>query len=224
MTTAIPAKRPSAKRPKKRKSKLARTQRWVRPLHAYSSMLMLFILLFFTLTGLTLNNRQWLPTPNLTDTVELSLPNFFVAQGHTVEMSNEQAHKQGEEVWQWLKEDQSLPGGELSIEWLADESLLLLDVKRPGGYTTVEVVLDDETVLYEHQNLGWMAIANDLHMGRYSGKVWSWFIDISAIVILLFTLTGFWLVLFHPKRRSRTLLLSGVGTLLMIILYFGILV
>ncbi|MGL5977346.1 MAG: PepSY-associated TM helix domain-containing protein, partial [Aeromonas sobria] len=35
--------------------------RWVRPLHTYSSMLMLVIMLFFTVTGLTLNNRQWLP-------------------------------------------------------------------------------------------------------------------------------------------------------------------
>lgn len=216
MTTLIPPRRVSAKKKRKPKSKLARSQRWVRPLHAYSSMLMLFILLFFTLTGLTLNNRQWLPTPDFTETVELSLPKTFAAK--------EMSRSQGEQVWQWLKEDQNLPGGELSTEWLADESLLLLDIKRPGGYTTVEVMLDDETVMYEHQNLGWMAIVNDLHMGRYSGKVWSWFIDITAVVILLFTLTGFWLVLFHPKRRSRTLLMSGVGTLLMIILYFGILV
>jgi hypothetical protein len=215
MTTSIRPQRNSAKRSKRRKSKLARSQRWVRPLHAYSSMLMLFILLFFTVTGLTLNNRQWLPIPTLAETVELSLPQAFTEK--------EMDGSQGEQVWLWLKEDQDLPGGELSVEWLEDESLLLLDVKRPGGYTTVEVVLDDEMVMYEHRNLGWMAILNDLHMGRYSGKVWSWFIDISAIVILLFTLTGFWLVLFHPKRRSRTLLLSGFGTLLMIFLYLGIL-
>lgn len=221
MTTTTPAKRIpskkiSAKKRRKPKSKLARSQRWVRPLHAYSSMLMLFILLFFTITGLTLNNRQWLPTPNMAETVEISLPKQFSI--------TEQVEPNAKQVWAWLQDNQSLPGGELSVEWLADESLLLLDVKRPGGYTTVEVLFDDEMVIYENQNLGWMAIVNDLHMGRYSGKAWSWFIDITAIVILLFTLTGLWLVLFNSKRRNRTLTLSGVGTFLMIILYLGILV
>jgi hypothetical protein len=223
MIVSISAKHSPAKRKKKRKSKLARSQRWVRPLHAYSSMLMLFILLFFTLTGLTLNNRQWLPTPSLAETVELPLPTRFAVQEQALEITTEQGRQQGEKVWAWLQEDQNLPGGELSVEWLTDESLLLLDIKRPGGYTTVEVALNDAIVMYEHQSLGWMAIVNDLHMGRYSGKAWSWFIDITAIVVLLFTLTGFWLVLFHPKRRSRTLILSGAGTLLMIILYLGIL-
>jgi hypothetical protein len=215
MTTTIPAKRIPAKKRKKPKSKLARSQRWVRPLHAYSSMLMLFILLFFTITGLTLNNRQWLPTPKMAETVELSLPKQFSIA--------EQTEPNAQQVWAWLQDNQSLSGGELSVEWLADESLLLLDVKRPGGYTTVEVLFDDALVIYENQNLGWMAVVNDLHMGRYSGKAWSWFIDITAIVMLLFTLTGFWLVLFNSKRRNRTLTLSGVGTFLMIILYLGIL-
>lgn len=201
------------------KLKLSRSQRWVRPLHAYSSMLMLFILLFFTLTGLTLNNRQWLPTPSISNAVELPLAENFSG----VVFTTATAEQQGQAVWQWLKKQQGLSGGELSVQWSADESLLMLDIKRPGGYTLVEVLPEEQAVWYENHSLGWMAVVNDLHMGRYSGKVWSWFIDVSAVVILLFTLTGFWLVLFHPKRRSRTLLLSGFGTLLMVVLYFWML-
>ncbi len=201
------------------KYKLSRSQRWVRPLHAYSSMLMLFILLFFTLTGLTLNNRQWLPTPSISKGVELPLAEIF----SDVVFQADTAQQQGLEVWQWLKNKQGLSDGELNVEWYADEALLLLDVKRPGGYTAVEVFPEEQLVWYENQKLGWMAVVNDLHMGRYSGKAWSWFIDLSALVMLLFTLTGFWLVLFHPKRRSRTLLLSGLGTLLMVVLYFWML-
>ncbi len=200
------------------KFKLSRSQRWVRPLHAYSSMLMLFILLFFTLTGLTLNNRQWLPTPSISNDVELPLAEVF----SDVVFETDTAQQQGQDIWQWLKKKQGLSGGELSVQWLADESLLMLDIKRPGGYTLVEVFPEEQLVWYENHSLGLLAVVNDLHMGRYSGKVWSWFIDLSAVVILLFTLTGFWLVLFHPKRRSRTLLLSGFGTLLMLVIYFWI--
>ena len=182
-------------------------------------MLMLFILLFFTLTGITLNNRQWLPTPQASQEMELALASEF--DGMAFKTTNLEA--QGQAVWQWLKQHEGLLGGELSVQWFADESLLLLDVKRPGGYTSVEAFPKEQRVWYENQSLGWMAVVNDLHMGRYSGKAWNWFIDVSAVVILFFTLTGFWLVLFHPKRRSRTLMLSGFGTLLMLVLYFWML-
>ncbi len=209
----------AGKRKKSRKSKLAQSQRWVRPLHAYSSMLMLFILLFFTLTGLTLNNRQWLPSPNVAEGIELALPQIY----RDMPFNDDEAQSQGREVWQWLKQEQSLSDGELSVQWLAEDSLLILDVKRPGGYSMAEISVDESRVWYENQHLGWMAVVNDLHMGRYSGKVWGWFIDVSAVVMLLFTLTGFWLVLFHRKRRSRVLLLSGLGTLIMFGLYLGML-
>lgn len=88
------------------KYKLSRSQRWVRPLHAYSSMLMLFILLFFTLTGLTLNNRQWLPTPQASQEVELALATKFA--GITIKATS--ADLQGQAIWQWLKKDQGLLG------------------------------------------------------------------------------------------------------------------
>jgi len=78
------------------KYKLSRSQRWVRPLHAYSSMLMLFILLFFTLTGITLNNRQWLPTPQASQEMELALASKF--DGMAFKTTNLEA--QGQAVWQ----------------------------------------------------------------------------------------------------------------------------
>ncbi|SFX17427.1 PepSY-associated TM helix domain-containing protein [Marinospirillum alkaliphilum] len=197
---------------------LSRSQRWVRPLHAYSSMLMLFIMLFFTATGLTLNNRQWLPTPSAPFEAELQLPDHLYSQ-----LQQQDPQQQAQPIWQWLKKQQRLPDGELSSDWSASEQLLSLDIKRPGGYTLVEVLPEEQSIWYEHQHLGWMAVLNDLHMGRYSSVAWSWFIDLSAVVMLIFTLTGFWLVLFHPKRRSRTLALSGFGTLLMVGIYFWML-
>ncbi|MBE0507189.1 MAG: PepSY-associated TM helix domain-containing protein [Marinospirillum sp.] len=197
---------------------LSKSQRWVRPLHAYSSMLMLFIMLFFTVTGLTLNNRQWLSNPAPPIEAELQLPTNF----HLL-FEQQQPQQLAQPIWQWLKSHQQLPDGELSSDWSESEQLLTLDIKRPGGYTLVEILPDDQSLWYEHQYLGWMAVINDLHMGRYSGQLWSWFIDIAAVVMLVFTLTGFWLVLFHPKRRSRTLTLSGFGTLLMVGLYFWML-
>ena len=194
---------------------LSKSQRWMRPVHAYSSMLMLLIMLFFTVSGLTLNNRHWVPSPPAPLEGEIELHPDFVAffQQQPVD------HSGAEPLWQILRNELRLPDGELSADWSASEQLLTLDVRRPGGYTLIEILPEEDLIWYEHQTFGWMAVINDLHMGRYSGELWSWFIDLSAIVMLVFTLSGFWLVLFHPRRRNPTLALSGLGTLVMVGIY-----
>ncbi|MBR9857343.1 MAG: peptidase [Gammaproteobacteria bacterium] len=189
--------------------------RWVRPVHTYSSMLMLAIMLFFTLTGLTLNNRQWLPVPTPEKSIEVILPEPLA----TTALWQQDSLLASGQVWQWLQQEQQLAGGDVRFDWSADEALLLIDIKRPGGYSLVEVSLEDETVLIEEQHYGLMAALNDLHMGRNSGAGWSWFIDASAVVMLLFTLTGFWLVLPMRRRRGRMLSLTGLGAALMAGIY-----
>ncbi|MFK7160675.1 PepSY-associated TM helix domain-containing protein [Marinospirillum sp. MEB164] len=199
---------------------LSKSQRWVRPLHTYSSMLMLFILLFFTITGITLNNRHWLPQPAPPQEMELPLPEIW----HNQLTLQADKTRLSADLWRWLRQQEGLPDGEVSVDWPADEPLLSLDIKRPGGYTLVEVDLEEAQIWYEHHRLGWWAVLNDLHMGRNSGQLWSWFIDLSALVMLLFTLTGLWLILFNPKRRRPSLVLSGLGTLVMVGLYVWFLV
>ncbi|MDR9466880.1 PepSY-associated TM helix domain-containing protein [Marinospirillum sp.] len=203
-----------------KKRNLAKSQRWVRPLHAYSSMFMLLIMLFFTVTGLTLNNRHWTPDPPLPAEVEQQLPPALSQQL----LEADHPETLAAETWQWIREEVGLASGELSSRWSAGEASLFLDVKRPGGYTYVEVFPEENYLWLENQSQGWLAVLNDLHMGRYAGEAWSWFIDFSALVMLVFTLTGFWLILFHPRRRSRTLILSGLGGTLMAGLYVWMLV
>lgn len=193
--------------------------RWVRPVHTYSSMLMLVIMLFFTVTGLTLNNRQWLPQAELEESAEHPLPTFL-GQSQLWQQDPLLASSQ---VWLWLQQEQQLAGGEVAFDWSEDEQLLVIDVQRPGGYSLIEVSLDDQIVLIAEQAYGWMAILNDLHMGRHASLGWRWFIDASAIVMLLFTLTGFWLVLPLRRRRGRLLSLTGLGLVLMLGMYFWML-
>ena len=109
------------------------------------------------------------------------------------------------------------------MEWNAEEQLLTLDIKRPGGYSLVEIEPVLAEVRIETQPSGVLAVLNDLHMGRYSGEMWRWFIDLSSLVMLLFTLTGFWLVLSRRNRRTSLFGLSVTGAALMGVLYFVIL-
>ncbi len=193
--------------------------RWVRPLHTYSSMLMLVIMLFFTVTGLTLNNRQWLPAASPLVHQRLVLPAQWVETG----LWQQDPLLAGAQLLHWLRQQDVLAGGEAVMEWNADEQLLTLDIKRPGGYSLVEIEPALAEVRIETQPAGWLAQLNDLHMGRYSGELWRWFIDLSALVMLLFTLSGFWLVLSQRKRRIGLFGLSLAGTTLMGMFYLIIL-
>lgn len=189
--------------------------RIVRTLHIYTSMLMLLIMLFFTVTGLTLNHREWLPDAPPAVISELELP---VALQVFDKWQNTPL-AQAEQVRSWLSREHAVYGNQISYNWQADEQLLLIDVKRPGGYSLVEVLPEDGIAILENQTYGVTAVLNDLHMGRYSGPLWRTFIDLSALLMLLFTLTGLWLVLPQKKRRNRLLVISGMGGAAMVVGY-----
>ncbi|OMH34025.1 hypothetical protein BGP75_11705 [Motiliproteus sp. MSK22-1] len=182
-------------------------------------MLMLLIMLFFTVTGLTLNHRDWLPDPPALQVQELLLPAVL----QDSEAWYQDPLSQAVHMREWLRTSQGIYGVEVSYDWQTDEQLLLIDMKRPGGYSLVEVQPATGVLVLENQDYGVIAILNDLHMGRYSGTVWRVFIDISALLMLLFTLTGLWLVLPQKKRRQRLLYISGLGMAIMATGYLWVL-
>lgn len=211
---AMPA--PSRKVAAQGKRKDKKTLRVVRVLHIYVSMFMLTIMLFFTVTGLTLNHREWLPDAAPLSMESLPLPDELAS----LPAWQQAPLTQADAVRRWLRDVRGITGTNVSYDWQAEEQVLLIDIKRPGGYHVVEVLLAEREVLIEAQEYGLIAVFNDLHMGRYSGLIWRGFIDISAVLMLLFTLTGFWLVLPQKKRLWRLLSLGVTGAGVTAGLYF----
>lgn len=74
-----------------------------------------------------------------------------------------------------------------------------MDFKGPGYNASVFVDVTSEMVEVETTNYGVIALLNDLHKGRNSGEVWKWFIDITALLMIFFVLTGVCLLL--PKKK-----------------------
>jgi len=190
------------------KRRFAHLARW---LHTYLSMLSFAILLFFAVTGLTLNhaewfdsrqrpivfhgtlNKAWVNTPDPAAVAKNELVNYF-RRTYRTKGALSDFHLDGEQCEVLFKG----PGYE------ADATI----DRATGNY--------DLTV----SPFSLVAVLNDLHKGRDTGRKWSAVIDFSAVLMTLVSLTGLTLIFFLNKRRFSGLVLVAVGALLCCLVYF----
>ncbi len=67
--------------------------------------------------------------------------------------------------------------------------------------------------------MGIIAVINDLHKGRDTGKAWSWVIDFSAIFMIVISVTGLILLVFLKKKRTNGLLWLVIGGAVTLLFY-----
>ena len=191
----------------------------VRQWHWVSSAICLVGMLGFAITGIALNHAASIPSTPQVYSLEVMVPDSLV------EDLNALAEKPAglpRALRQWLSREQALSLSQGRAEWSEDE--LYVALPRPGGDAWLSLDLYSGDLLYERTDRGWVAYFNDLHKGRDTGTAWSWFIDISAVVMLLFTLTGFWLILPQKKKRRKLLSACALGTAAMLAGYWTVLV
>lgn len=198
--------------------------RTVRVIHIYSSMVMLFIMLFFTLTGITLNHPTWFSSSEPAQLIEADLPASLLDQiQHQLDLGQEEAVdtlQLAMPLLHWIRDTYRVQGQELRLEWDAEEQFMIADIQQPGGYSIAEFNLAAGTLMLERKDASLIHQLNDLHKGRNTGDLWRGFIDVSAVILLLFTLSGFWLLLPQKKRRRRAFSVSGVGLGFFLFLYW----
>jgi hypothetical protein len=95
------------------------------------------------------------------------------------------------------------------------------EVSFKGPGYAADAFIDRATGRYEltENRMGLVAVLNDLHKGRDSGKPWAVVIDISAVLLTLVSLTGLILIFFLFKRRTSGLLVLAAGVLLCYLAY-----
>jgi uncharacterized protein len=185
----------------------------VRQWHWMSSAVCLIGLLAFSITGITLNHAAQIPASLKLDRRTGQLPEVHLKVLNEQLSGRESAAQEDKaalpaSVQAWLTgelgADTSKPA-----EWQADEIYLALP--RPGGDAWLSIKLPEGDFEYEHTDRGWIAFFNDLHKGRHTGAAWSWFIDLFAIVCLVFCISGFWLLLRYANLRLSTWPLVVLG-------------
>lgn len=195
---------------KKFKKQFFTVSRW---LHIYVAMTFFVLLLFFCVTGITLNHASWFEDKDNNQVHTFALPKNVLRDlqvNETPDITSTQAfiaHKAS--LTKPRSIDMDLEAGEINF-----------DYPLPAGYAFVIVSLASGTVEVEHKTGTLIMLLNDLHKGRHTGAAWSWVIDISAAAIAIFSLTGLIILMQHSKKRSAGLILAVAGFVLPIIIYF----
>ena len=178
--------------------------RW---LHLYLSLLGFAALIFFAFTGITLNHPTWFgASEQVVRDAEGTLdPKIFANEIDKLTIA------------ETVREKHSLRGRVAEFE--IDQWECMIVFKGPGY--AADVFADRESGRYTitETSTGAMAVLNDLHKGRDSGAGWSWVIDISAVLLLLISVTGFGLLFYLKKRLRNGLLTAFIGTAALIVVW-----
>ncbi|PCI58684.1 MAG: hypothetical protein COB34_04700 [Methylophilaceae bacterium] len=184
--------------------------RW---LHIYVAMTFFTLLLFFCVTGITLNHTDWFKDKSNTQIHTLTLPKnvlLTLQAEDTPELASTQAFIEAEtKLANPRSIDMDIDAGEISF-----------DYPLPAGYAFITVYIASGKVEVEHKEGSLIMLLNDLHKGRHTGIAWSWVIDITAIAISIFSLTGLVILFQHSKKRNRGLIMVAMGFILPVIAYF----
>lgn len=187
--------------------------RWIKLLHQWhwiSSAICLVGMVLFAITGITLNHAGEIEAAPRVTRLEAQLPDHLLREMAAQAESGEAALSLS--LHDWLQQQLGIRlGGEVA-EWSADE--VYLPLPRPGGDAWLRIDREVGLVEYELTERGWLSWLNDLHKGRHTGRVWSWFIDIFSLACLVFSLSGLLLLKVHAANRGMTWPLVGGGLVL----------
>jgi hypothetical protein len=184
-------------------------------LHIYLSMFSLAILLFFSVTGITLNHPNWffgesarrVRAEGRIDPGWLHLDAPSPSPRDESDFSHQVARL---EIVEHLRKVHHIRGA--LEEFKADERECTVTFKGPGY--AADVFIDRETGRYDLTETlhGFIAVINDLHKGRDTGPAWSVVIDLSAVLMTIVSATGLILLFYLKRRRIPGLLIGLIGT------------
>ena len=216
LSTGVAQAAPSQQRttPSIHKAKKKSQAAYLKTLHLWhwvSSAISLVALLMFSVTGVTLNNAGWFEAKPRVQSGQGQLPEPLVQEL----LKHKPAQRRAElpaASRQWVREQWGFKLDGLAAEWSADE--VYLPMPRPGGDAWLRIALPDGAVEFERSDRGAIAYLNDLHKGRHTGPVWSWFIDLFGLACLVFAITGLLILKMHAVKRRSVWPLVAAGLVL----------
>jgi hypothetical protein len=195
--------------------------RW---LHIYLSMFGLAAVLFFSVTGLTLNHPDWFPAlGERTTESEGEVRTDWLSRGG----SSGSADSDGEsdpsarvakvEIVEHLRTTHAIRGA--LADFRVDDQECVVSFKGPAYAADAFIDVKSGKYRISQTYHGMVALLNDLHKGRDSGPVWSAAIDIAAVLMTIISFTGLILLFYLKLRRVSGVVIALAGAVVIIALY-----
>jgi uncharacterized protein len=179
-------------------------------LHTYLSMASFSILFFFAASGITLNHQdKWNAEPKvLRVSGRVDAASVAPSLGAQVDRARLVEQLRGAHRIRARVSDVRV-----------DADMVTVSFKGPGY--AADAFVDRKTAGYDltETRMGLVAILNDLHKGRDTGPVWAQLIDLSAVLMMLVSVTGLTLIFFLHKRLALGLWLLAIGTVISVAVY-----
>jgi hypothetical protein len=188
---------------------------WLKHLHRWhwiSSAISLVVLLLFSVTGFTLNHAARIEASPHVERHEATLPPDLLRQ---LADPHEESAPVPSPIATFVAEQTGARIEGRAGDWSDGE--VAVSLPRPGGDGWVSIDRETGEIQYEVTDRGWLAYINDLHKGRNTGPVWSWFIDVFALACVVFALTGLLLLQLHAGQRRMTWPMVALGLVLPVI-------
>lgn len=194
--------------------KVAEINRWMRWLHIYSAVPVLLSMIFFAVTGFFLNHPDIPLGETRSKQHEVQLPETFA----DLDWINNKTYY-SLSLLNWLDQSLGIRGVKIEIEW-EDDDLLMIVLEGPNASQSIDVYPEEGLVEIFSQTLSFMQMLNNLHRAKSVSEAWRWFSDLSAIFMLVFCLTGFWLVLANKMQRVSGVSWITLGSVVMVLIVY----
>lgn len=186
-----------------------------RALHIYISTALFFLLILFCVSGIVLNHVDWLKNDKSNGHVTATIPAELVTKANAQLNTLPSLYP---EIEAYLATQYSLTKVK-SIEWEKEDALVMLDYPLPAGFAYAELDFTTGELNLDYQTGGFLSLIGDLHKGRYTGEVWSWVIDISAILMIIFAITGMIILFQNRKKRLAGIWITVLGIATPLVIY-----
>lgn len=193
-----------------RRSASATWQKWSRLIHAYTSMIALLIVLFFGVTGITLNHPTWTLGDDPTTTTTSGELGVDPTRNGSVDFLAVSEFLRSKYAISAPVSDHQITGSQATISYRA-----------PGYAADAGFDVDDGSYRLTIEEQGYVGVLNDLHKGRDSSGLWKWVIDISAGFLVVIALSGLMLQLVLKRRRRSAVIVAVVGGIVGVVLMFA---